>query len=39
MIDYNQWKEQKKKQVWALIVLLAGAIATAGFRTFFIGNP
>ena len=29
----------QKNQVWALIVLLAGAIATAGFRTFFIGNP
>ena len=32
-------KKKKKNQVWALIVLLAGAIATAGFRTFFIGNP
>ena len=29
----------QKNQVWALIVLLAGAIATAGFRTFLIGNP
>ena len=29
----------QRNQVWALIVLLAGAIATAGFRTFFMGNP
>lgn len=29
----------QKNQVWALIVLLAGAIATAGARLFFISNP
>ncbi len=29
----------QKNQVWALIVLLAGAIATAGFKTFFFSNP
>ena len=26
-------------QVWALIVLVAGAILTTGFKTFFGGNP
>ena len=29
----------QKNQVWALIILLAGAIATAGARLFFIANP
>jgi septal ring factor EnvC (AmiA/AmiB activator) len=29
----------QKNQVWALIVLLAGAIATAGVRLFFTSNP
>ncbi|MGB5594648.1 MAG: hypothetical protein WBM32_03970 [Crocosphaera sp.] len=29
----------QKNQVWALIVLLAGAIATAGARLFFTTNP
>lgn len=29
----------QKNQVWALIVLLAGAIATAGARLFFPSNP
>ncbi|MGB5771136.1 MAG: hypothetical protein WBM32_14915 [Crocosphaera sp.] len=29
----------QKNQVWALIVLLAGAIATAGARLFFTANP
>ncbi len=29
----------QKNQVWALIVLLAGAIATAGARLFFTSNP
>jgi archaellum component FlaC len=29
----------QKNQVWALIVLLAGAIATAGARSFFAANP
>jgi hypothetical protein len=28
----------QKYQVWALIGLLEGAIITAGFRTFFLGN-
>jgi hypothetical protein len=27
-----------KNQVWALILLLAGALITAGFRTLFTGN-
>ncbi len=29
----------QKNQVWALIVLLGGAIVTAGARLFFIANP
>ncbi len=29
----------QKNQVWALIILLAGAIATAGARLFFTSNP
>ncbi|MEA5534155.1 hypothetical protein [Crocosphaera sp. XPORK-15E] len=29
----------QKNQVWALIVLLVGAIATAGARLFFTTNP
>ncbi|MEA5508504.1 hemolysin XhlA family protein [Crocosphaera sp. UHCC 0190] len=29
----------QKNQVWALILLLAGAIATAGARLFFAANP
>jgi septal ring factor EnvC (AmiA/AmiB activator) len=29
----------QKNQVWALILLLAGAIATAAARLFFTGNP
>ncbi|EAZ88274.1 hypothetical protein [Crocosphaera chwakensis] len=29
----------QKNQVWALIILLAGAIATAGARLFFTTNP
>ena len=29
----------QKNQVWTLIVLLAGAIATAAWRSFFSGNP
>lgn len=29
----------QKNQVWALIILLAGAIVTAGARLFFISNP
>ncbi len=29
----------QKNQVWALIILLASAIATAGARLFFTSNP
>ena len=29
----------QKNQVWALIVLLGGAIVTAGWRIFFTANP
>ncbi|MGK7954464.1 MAG: hemolysin XhlA family protein [Crocosphaera sp.] len=29
----------QKNQVWALIVLLGGAIVTAGWRVFFTANP
>jgi fructose-1,6-bisphosphatase len=29
----------QKNQVWTLIVLLAGAIGTAAWRSFFSGNP
>ena len=29
----------QKNQVWALIVLLGGAIVTAGWRVFFTTNP
>ena len=29
----------QKNQVWTLIILLAGAIATASWRAFFSGNP
>ncbi|EAZ92384.1 hypothetical protein [Crocosphaera chwakensis] len=29
----------QKSQVWALIVLLGGAIVTAGARLFFTNNP
>jgi septal ring factor EnvC (AmiA/AmiB activator) len=29
----------QKNQVWTLIILLGGAIATAGWRSFFGGNP
>ncbi len=29
----------QKNQVWALIILLAGAIATAAARLFFTSNP
>ncbi|MGB5596212.1 MAG: hypothetical protein WBM62_19565 [Crocosphaera sp.] len=29
----------QKNQVWALIVLLGGAIVTAGARFFFTANP
>ncbi len=29
----------QKNQVWALIVLLGGAIVTAGWRVFFAANP
>ncbi len=29
----------QKNQVWALIVLLGGAIVTAGWRVFFTVNP
>jgi seryl-tRNA synthetase len=28
----------QKNQVWTLIILLVGAIATAGFKAFFAGN-
>ena len=29
----------QKNQVWTLIILLASAIATAGWKVFFSGNP
>ena len=29
----------QKNQVWALIILLGGAIVTAGWRVFFTANP
>ena len=29
----------QKNQVWALIILLASAIVTAGWRVFFAANP
>jgi uncharacterized protein YaaN involved in tellurite resistance len=29
----------QKNQVWTLIILLSGAIATASWRAFFSGNP
>jgi hypothetical protein len=29
----------QKNQVWTLIILLGGAIATAGWKSFFSGNP
>jgi len=29
----------QKNQVWTLIILLGGAIATASWRSFFSGNP
>jgi hypothetical protein len=29
----------QKNQVWTLIILLGGAIATASWHSFFSGNP
>ncbi|MEM8780923.1 MAG: hemolysin XhlA family protein [Cyanobacteria bacterium P01_G01_bin.49] len=35
----NAVEGTQKNQVWALIFLLAGAIATTGARLFFAANP